>query len=335
MRKPILADKHFGEHFKEITMTLKKLALIGLASSLAFAANAQESTGSASTSTVSTEQTLGNKVDGDIDEEITNARMRAANGSKSKISASIGLGYTGASLKKPLDGIRPNLSGTAQDQSTSRFTSSLSGRYRIDQNQSLSAGIGLQVLQPFQDNNKLDTNRANLKRANEVNVQNPFASWTSSYKVGDYQSSTTIDYTHITDSVTKDYGLNGYTSFNQTFMKAWGTSGFSSGVAFSLGQYLKDGDAQALVRRELGIYPMAEYQINDTFVARTVFGYFNYNNNDGDSALAFRRTYEYQSIGIGIVASRNVWIYPNIQFVPDEIDAGFTNIAVSATINLF
>lgn len=316
-------------------MTLKKLAVIGLVSSVAFAANAQESTGTASTSTVSTEKTLGNKVDGDIDEEITNARMRAANGSKSKISASVGLGYTGASLKRPLDGIRPNLSGTAQDQSTSRFTSSLSGRYRIDQSQSLAAGIGLQILQPFQKNEKLKTEQDNLRRANEVNVQNPFASWTSTYKVGDYQSSTTIDYSHFTDKVTKNAGINGYTSFNQTFMKAWGTSGFSSGVAFSLGQYFKDGDARATARRALGIYPMAEYQINDTFVARTVFGYFNYNNNEGDSTFAFRRTYEYQSIGIGIVAARNVWIYPNIQFVPDELDAGFTNLSVSATINLF
>lgn len=316
-------------------MTLKKLAFIGLVGSVAFGAFAQESTGSASTSTTSTEEALGNKVEGDIDEEITNARMRAANGSKSKISASVGLGYTGASLEDPLDGIRPNLSGTAQDQSTSRFTSSLSGRYRIDQNQSLAAGIGLQILQPFQKNENLNTNQDNLKRANEVNVQNPFASWTSSYKVGDYQSSTTIDYNHFTDKVTKNAGINGYTSFNQTFMKAWGTSGISSGVAFSIGQYFKDGDARATARRDLGIYPMAEYQINDTFVARTVFGYFNYNNNDGDSALAFRRTYEYQSVGLGIVASRNVWIYPNIQFVPDELDAGFTNLSVSATINLF
>jgi hypothetical protein len=318
-------------------MTIKKLAMIGLASSLAFGnVVAQETTGSASTSTTSTEKTLGNKVKGDIDEEITNARMRAANGSKSKISASLGLGYTGSSLKRPFDGIRPNLSGTAQDQSSSQFSSSLSGRYRINQNQSITAGIGVQILQPLQKNENLETNNDNLKRANEVNIQNPSIAWSSSYKIGDYQAASSVDYTQFTNEITKTGGLAGYTSLNQTFMKSWGTTGFSSGIAARLTQYLLNSNStERNSRRDFGLYPMAEYQINDTFVARTVFGYFNYTNTGLDSATAFRRTYEYQSIGLGIVASRNVWIYPNIQFVPDELEAGFTNVSISATINLF
>ena len=47
------------------------------------------------------------------------------------------------------------------------------------------------------------------------------------------------------------------------------------------------------------------------------------------------RAYEYQSVGIGWVASRDVWIYPNIQFIPDNLDIKNTNVGVSATINMF
>ena len=75
-------------------LTLKKLGMVGLVSSLAFAANAQSSSGSSSTSTTKVKSTKNKLNDGDIDEEITNARMRAANGSKSKISGSVSVGYT-------------------------------------------------------------------------------------------------------------------------------------------------------------------------------------------------------------------------------------------------
>ena len=317
-------------------LTLKKLGMVGLVSSLAFAANAQSSSGSSSTSTTKVKSTKNKLNDGDIDEEITNARMRAANGSKSKISGSVSVGYTGASLENPFDGIRPNLAGNAQSQSTSRLTSSLSGRYRLNKNSSISAGIGLQLLQPFQDNAKLNTNEASLKQANVLNVRNPFISYSSTYKVGDYQASSSASYTRITDKVLTSLGFQNTFDVGQSFVKAWGDSGFSTGVSFSLTQYANASDRpEGRVNREFGIYPIAEYQFNDTFVFRTVFGYFNYANNNDDNFTTFNRQYEYQSMGIGIVAARNVWIYPNIQFVPDELDAGFTNIAVSATINLF
>ena len=48
-----------------------------------------------------------NKVDGDIDQEVTNARMRAESGSKSKFSLSSVLRYTGGPVVRPFGEERP------------------------------------------------------------------------------------------------------------------------------------------------------------------------------------------------------------------------------------
>src|SRR5690606_13721252 len=84
------------------------------------------------------------------------------------------------------------------------------------------------------------------------------------------------------------------------------------------------------------IYPYAEYSFNDTFSARTVFGYFNWKHLYGDdNRYRLLQTFVYQSVGVGVSVTRDIYLYPNIQFVPDNIRNDFTNVALSATINMF
>jgi hypothetical protein len=45
--------------------------------------------------------------------------------------------------------------------------------------------------------------------------------------------------------------------------------------------------------------------------------------------------YVYQSIGVGIAVTRDIYVYPNVQLVPDHIASNFTNFAVATTINMF
>lgn len=318
-------------------MTIKKLALIGLASSLAFGnAFAEESTGSASTSTTSTEKALSNKVEGnDIDEEITNARMRAASGSRSKFSGSVSAYYDGGNLEDPLSATRPNLSGDPDVPTFSGGGGSTSLRYRMSPNHSFTAGVGFQMIQPLQssEDNEL---------ANDFTITNPSVGYSYIGKVAGFQTSSGVSITLGTWEGWQDINAAGTDidssiGVSQTFTKAFGNSGFSAGLSFSASvfQYsdsLED-NANAI---SAGIFPFAEYQFNDTFVARTVFGYFNYRNKRRyDSTFKFTRAYEYQSVGLGIVASRDIWIYPNIQFIPDNLDVENTNVGVSLTMNMF
>ena len=317
-------------------MTIKKLAFIGLASSLAFSSVvAEETTGSASTSTTSTEKALSNKVDGDIDEEITNARMRANSGSKSKFSGSISAYYDGGSVEEPLSATRPNLSGDPDVPTFSGGGGSTSLRYRINPNHSLTAGVGFQLIQPLQssEDNEL---------ANDFTITNPSVGYSFIGKLGGFQTSTGVSLTLGTwegwqNIDGRGTDIDSSIGVSQTFTKAFADTGFSAGLSFSVSRFNYSTDFEDNANNlSAGIFPFAEYQFNDTFVARTVFGYFNYRNKRRyDSTLKFTRAYEYQSVGIGIVASRDVWIYPNIQFIPDNLDVKNTNVGISASINMF
>ena len=86
----------------------------------------------------------------------------------------------------------------------------------------------------------------------------------------------------------------------------------------------------------VGLYPFAEYLFNDRYSFRTVFGYFEYEALKGTAFASERivRQTPYQSMGIGISLTRDIYLYPNIQFVPEDIRSERTNVALSTNINL-
>jgi len=316
-------------------MNIKNLLLLPVAATLLVTGTfAQEATGSASTSKADATKATKNKVDGNIDEEITNARMRAASGSRSKFSMSASLGYDGGSVKDPLSAERPNLSGDPEVLVASEFGGSVSARYRVNKNDSFTFGAGVSYLQPLQDGDK-------YADANEFNVSNPGIGYSRVYKIGSFQTISGVSYTHGTSEGFDRAELNSIVGLSHTMMHAFKGTNFSAGVSFGFNIF-NNGEIDGLADSEdsrnrfsAGIYPMAEYQISDKFVARTVFGYFNFRNTRQNGNTDFRRNYEYQSVGIGWVATRDIWVYPNIQFIPDNLSVDNTNLAVSATMNLF
>lgn len=313
-------------------MNLKKLSVIALIT--LGSAFAQESTGKENSSTESTGKVLSNKTKGDIDNEITNARMRAASGSKSKFSGSLSAFYDGGSIEKPLSATRPNLSGDPEVPALSEGGGSLSLRYRVSKNHSFTFGAGFSFFQPFQSSDK-------YAQANEFQITNPSLGYSFIGKVLGFQTSSSVSFTYGTwdgwENITaQGTNLDYSVGLSQTFTKAFEGTGFSAGLSFSVGlPKYSDSLEDNLNRYTLGIFPFAEYQISDKFVARTVFGYFNFRNKRRRDKGHMVRAYEYQSVGIGWVASRDVWIYPNIQFIPDNLDIKNTNVGVSATINMF
>lgn len=312
-------------------MNIKNLPMLPIAVVLVSTMTFAEEANTPSSATVAT---TTNKAGGDIDEEITNARMRASSGSKSKISISASVGYDGGSIKKPLNARRPNLSGDPEILVASEFGGSISARYRANKNDSFTFGAGVSYLQPLQDSDK-------YADANEFNISNPGIGYSRVYKVESFQTISSASYTHGTSEGWDRAELNSIIGFSHTMMHAFQGTSFTAG--FSIGfNIFNNGDISGLSDSEdsrnrfsAGIYPMAEYRISDRFVARTVFGYFNFRNRRQTGRMDFRRNYEYQSIGVGIVVSRDIWIYPNIQFIPDNLDIDNTNIAVSASMNLF
>jgi hypothetical protein len=114
-----------------------------------------------------------------------------------------------------------------------------------------------------------------------------------------------------------------------------GKTGFSYGAGIQALFYTFNNDNQNLSDSVSGLYPAAEYEINDTYNLRTVFGFQVYEQLRRQDDSTFNKRKVYQSVGLGISVTRDVFLYPNIQFIPSDIRSDRTNVAISANINVF
>jgi hypothetical protein len=269
---------------------------------------------------------------GDIDKEVRNPRLRAISGSKSKWSLSFALNYRGGTVSKPFGMYRPDIYGNPENERLTSFGGSLSGRYRFDRKNSVTLGFGFSYLAPFRDDG--DINR------DQFNVDNPGIGYSRIEKVGIFQISSGIDYIHGTAVSYKEQSLVGLVSLGLTFLTDFNASAFNLGLSIGLTDYFYDDEAVVDDQRtllSLGFYPFFEYKITQVLYFRTVFGFLNYEiiRSDGNMDLtSMRTTPHYQSLGLGIAASRDIYIYPNVQFLPKDWAYDKTNFSVTATINI-
>ncbi len=286
-----------------------------------------------------------NKVEGNIDEEITNVRMRADSGSKSKWSLSTSLGYTGGAVARPFGVDRPNLAKEPGIQERTSANLGLDVRYRWSKSQSVTLGTSAGLMTPFQGD--LDANQTQL------NVFDPVVGYNLVGKIGKIQMNGKLMASAGTSQESKNIDKDAWVGASLTGLYAF-QNRLTVGLSVSTGHSFYDtkpGQISNLGARQktlgfygndartewsLGLFPFAEYAFNDTFQARTVFGYFNWRHLYGDpNRYRLLQTYVYQSVGVGISVSRDIYLYPNIQFVPDNIRSDFTNVALSATMNVF
>lgn len=273
----------------------------------------------------------------EADKVITNRRLRADMGSVSDWSIRSFFNYQGGSLEKPLAADRPNIVNGADALTLANASGSIGVRYRVTKFDSLNLSFGINMTTPFQSSIK--TNSAALKKNFDDNkqkttVNDPTLSYSHVASLLGMQSITGVSSTWITNAQLVDADYDSLHIASQTFMKDFG-NGFSAGVAFQALFYTFDGNQQGVTDRVLGVYPAAEYVINDTYNLRTVFGTWVYQHNRGAEENTYVKRDVYQSVGLGISLSRDVFLYPNIQYIPSDIRSDRTNVAISANINMF
>ncbi|MCB0365562.1 MAG: hypothetical protein H6624_04015 [Bdellovibrionaceae bacterium] len=318
--------------------TKKVLSLFvgaAVATGLSFAAYAEEQESSSETK-VKMEEAKGEAGEGDVDELITNRKLRAETGSKSKLSVSTSFNYSGATINKPGARIRPNIRGAANTVALASLSGSIAGKYRLGTKDSVSAGVGLRMLTPFHDS--LNTSKINgVERAD---VYNPYVDLTHIDKIGGFQSVTSASVTGMTTDYSRQTGYVANISVSETLLKDIGTSGFSvglySGIDGSIFDKFDDAAKAGSADYSIGFYPFLEYVINDTLNFRTISGLWVYDHLRSErSTFTFEKNKIYQSVGLGISVSRDIYLYPNVQFLPENIRADLTNVALSANINVF
>lgn len=298
-----------------------KVLLSALALSMSFSAFAQEQTSSEGQTKLKIEDAADkkNKVEGDIDQEITNRKLRAESGSKSKWSVSLTGNYQGSSLERPFDKDRPNLTNDAYAPRV-RLGGDVGVRYRMTKNNSLSAGTGWSIERPFHE-------------AKRGDVSTPYLTFNSANKISGIQNVTNVGVTVATDSDDLDLGMMGTFAVAHTMIYDFGGSRSSIGLAMDATLQAFGEKITPARQRDylLGAYPFYEYSFSDKVNFRTVFRPWNVYHSRSMQPGEFRHIPWTQSVGLGVAVTRDVYLYPNFQFNVETWRADDYNITRKAT----
>lgn len=288
-----------------------------------------------------------NKTPGqDVDELITNNLLRAQTGSKSRWSLSSNLDYSGGSIQKPLAEDRPNIASTTGDTPKASINGTISGKYNISAVNSLSAGVGVRWIAP------LSTGSPKNYNGDRVDAVNPMLTFQHLYKWSGIQSVLAVEPIYYTESNLVKQGYEYLLYVSQDNVLEIGHSGLSLGVSVSgqFGTFNKTGplgskndqdnyiDDLRTVQADyvFGLSPILEFAFNDTYNFRTVTNIWNFEHmRSFSSPNKYVNDTITQSVGLGISVTRDVFIYPNVQFLPENIRSDRTNVAVNTNINLF
>lgn len=275
----------------------------------------------------------------EADQTITNRRLRASEGSLSKWSISTFWNYSGGSLSDPTEPERPNIVNGGNVQTLQSLSGEVGVKYRLTKLDSLTFSTGVFMTTPF--HSQIDSNSplkpAFEENSRKLNVQDPFLKYSHLDKIWGIQSISTIQGKLITNNQLAERRFRSELLLSQNFMKDVGNTGFSYGASF-MGYFYDFRDSvkmDGLTEQLLGIYPQAEYVINDIFNVRTVFGWQIYENVRGQPSDTYTKRKVYQSVGLGISLSRDLFLYPNIQFIPSNIRDDVTNLALQMNWNIF
>lgn len=326
-----------------MSQKILKLAFVMLATaslgSLSYAQSETTSSGSSSKAKIDDVSGNTNKAPGeDVDEVITNKQLRAQSGSKSKWSIATQFSYQGGSIQSPMSEERPNIGGAPMITAFSQLTGDISGKYSFSQTHSLMAGIGLRYVTPFQRSGTPGQLKPNGQKAydgNKIDADNPYLTYQYIYKVGGVQNMVQAQALYYTASDWKNHKYTTTETLSQTSAYELGQTGLTLGLYTALQGNTFTQDLAGQNDVSFAIDPYLEYTINDTFNLRTVFNLWNYDHSRAQGFDTWAHEDLVQSFGVGISLTRDIFLYPNVQFILDNIRADQTNVALNAYINVF
>lgn len=274
----------------------------------------------------------GNKVPGAeaVDDMITNNNLRALSGSTSKWSFASQWNYLGGTLGAPLNEDRPNIAGSSATTNKTDIDGTLNIKYNIDVQNSLLTGFGVRWIAPFKAGGP--TNYSGTT----YDAINPSVTYQHIYKLGGLQSVLQVSGMQYTqaDSVSQGFAQN--FAIDQENMYEIGKTGISIGGSVGVGYNTFTNDdadlATAQSVYQFWLLPYAEYALTSTINLRTVCNLLYYEHYKSGDLIHDVVT---ESVGVGFSVTRDIFLYPNVQFLPSQVASVYTNVGVAATINLF
>ncbi|MBL7542403.1 MAG: hypothetical protein JNL11_01235 [Bdellovibrionaceae bacterium] len=261
----------------------------------------------------------------DIDSEITNSRLRASTGSKSPLSVQTDFSFSGGSVYKPFGPTRPKLSPGPVFERNTKITGNVSAKYRLNENNHINVGTGLGVVTPGFS-------------GQQWQLENPYFSFSNLFGIGSAQhvfSTSIVRYSakELVDEMALAYEV----SFFYTYLLDLKELGWQTGVVFLFANEIYSdyrSENSEETHNTVGLYPFAEYEFNSVYSFRTVYrGASFYSNRENYNKYFWDEAT--QSLGVGITLTRDVYLYPNLQWVWRDINWQKTNVSLIANINFF
>jgi hypothetical protein len=257
----------------------------------------------------------------DIDEEITNKKLRAATGSKALISMQSEITYNGGSVKDPFSSARPKLTPGTVGNDDSKLLGKVAGKYRMTDHDNLSLGVGVGWTKPTREGQR-------------GQVENPYLDYARVFKTGSLQNVLEATGTYYTaDKNRNEKKLGQDTTFTWNVLYTVANTKLQLGLYTSYSREYYTESVSDAALDQIGVDPYAEYALTDRYTVRTVYNGGNFNNTTSNK-VAFVRDAQYQSLGIGVAVTRDIYLYPNVQWVWEDVRAERTNVALTANINL-
>lgn len=278
----------------------------------------------------------------DVDETLTNNKLRAETGSKSRFSLATIFNYDGGTVNKPFAADRPNIVAATGTPVVADLNGQISAKYNLTQKDSFLVGGGLRWVSPLQGTQR----PAAYPSGQMFDVFDPFINYQHVYKLLGFQSYFQVGPTFITRTNLVEEGYIGNLAIYNVNAYDIGTTGITIGFESSVGgglyrQPAPIGNMTADDVRDdesdynFFIYPYLEYQLTDKINLRTVSYLLGFEHTRLHSMDTWRKDRVIQSAGIGFSVTRDVFLYPNVQFVPDQLRAADTNVGLSANLNVF
>lgn len=274
------------------------------------------------------------------DDLLSNNSLKAFSGSTSRWSISSNTSYLGGPISSPLSQDRPDISGSSATTIKSQLNSAISLKYNLDASNSLQAGTGLRWIAPFQSVNDYDGTRFDLA--------NPFITFQHIDNIKNVQEVLQFQMLQWTQSDTIILGYSQQLSMDLETVYEIKKTGISIGLSTNIIYIFfnkSEGDSspdipgsslgQEQSQLQIFLSPYEEYQMTDKVNLRLYTGLVSLEHYRYQKNFSFTHDKIYQSIGFGLAVSRDIYLFPNLQFLPSQIRASLTNFGFNATINLF
>lgn len=259
---------------------------------------------------------------------LTDAKLRADAGSLSQLSMKASLSYFGPTFGDISASEQPNPDGSVGNYSQA-LKGSLSARWRLTPDSTVSAGTGVSMIKPFHGWDRTD-------------VSNPFVSYDFSDRFGRLQMRNSPGFTYSTVPNYTNIGQLGGVSWDNSFVY-----GVGGGLALSFDTSLNywiftrnyrrgptraGGDGNASLY-SLSWYPGLKYNFSDKFNVNGSAGFQLANPRSEAENVLWNKTVSLR-LGVGYGFTRDIYFAPYIQTFVTKLAFDTTTINVAGVFSV-